>query len=302
MTGNHIDTSFSRNAFMNSKYFSTKHAHYFKIYDQLSTKIKSRGSTSPTIVEIGILHGGSLFMWREIFGPSARVIGVDLNPEATKWRDHGFDIFIGNQSDSNFWDKFYREVGLIDLLIDDGGHTNRQQVITTTCALKNMKPGGIIFIEDTNTSFLKEFGNPSKFSFINFSKKLVDTLHEIDEPSGQHARIGSKIEKISFFDSVVLLEMKEATLVGSAQIDNGGIRDAASDFRYADLGNLISLIKLAKQWSIRLAESTSNKGFRNFVTKAMLQSISLTCSLAFNFLTVARMKNENRLLRRYWRI
>ena len=48
-----------------------------------------------TFVEIGILDGGSLFMWRDFFGNKARIIGVDLNPEAKKWEKEGFEIFIG---------------------------------------------------------------------------------------------------------------------------------------------------------------------------------------------------------------
>ena len=31
-------------------------------------------------------------MWRDYFGPKARIIGVDFNPNAKKWEEHGFEI------------------------------------------------------------------------------------------------------------------------------------------------------------------------------------------------------------------
>jgi len=68
----------SRKSFSKTPFFSTKHESYFKVYDEVVDKIKSKSDQPPTIVEIGILHGGSLFMWRDLFGADARIIGVDL--------------------------------------------------------------------------------------------------------------------------------------------------------------------------------------------------------------------------------
>ena len=51
-------------------------------------------------MEIGVLGGGSLFMWRDYFGPKARIIGVDLNPNAkTMKTQDSKSIFIelGNE-------------------------------------------------------------------------------------------------------------------------------------------------------------------------------------------------------------
>ena len=32
-------------------------------------------------------------MWKNWLGDKARIIGIDLNPEAKKWVDTGFEIF-----------------------------------------------------------------------------------------------------------------------------------------------------------------------------------------------------------------
>ena len=49
-------------------------------------------------------------MWKEYFGEQARIIGIDLNPEAKRLEHEGFEIFIGSQSDKNFWSSFFNKV------------------------------------------------------------------------------------------------------------------------------------------------------------------------------------------------
>ena len=103
---------------------SLKYANYFLIYEELLSKYVGK---KITFVEIGVLHGGSLFMWKEYFGNQANIIGIDLNPKAKQLEKHGFKIFIGDQSSKKFWNEFYSKVGKIDVLLDDGGHDNDQQ-------------------------------------------------------------------------------------------------------------------------------------------------------------------------------
>ena len=67
-------------------------------------------------------------------------------------------------------------MGLIDVVLDDGGHTYEQQIITTECLLSNMQDGGIILVEDTHTSYMEGFGPKSK-SFIEYTKMLIDKLN-----------------------------------------------------------------------------------------------------------------------------
>lgn len=155
-------------AFSSSPYFSIKHTNYFNIYDKLLSEYIGKDIT---FVEIGILDGGSLFMWREFFGKDTRIIGVELNPEAIKWHEHGFEIFIGDQSNPQFWVDFFLEVGDIDVLLDDGGHRNDQQIITVKSSLPHVLDGGLIIVEDTHTSVMK-FESFRKYSFVSYLKKI----------------------------------------------------------------------------------------------------------------------------------
>jgi hypothetical protein len=72
-------------AFKKSNYQAIKYKNYFEIYDQL---FNSYINKKIVFVEIGIFQGGSLQMWRKFFGNKARIIGIDVNPEAKR-----FEIF-----------------------------------------------------------------------------------------------------------------------------------------------------------------------------------------------------------------
>lgn len=52
-----------------------------------------------------------------------------------------------------------------------------QQTQTLVSSIKNIKEDGIIVIEDVHASYLTEFGNPSKNSFVNYSKKIIDLIN-----------------------------------------------------------------------------------------------------------------------------
>ena len=126
-------------SFLESKYYSTKYKKYFDIYDQLFEKFINK---KITIIEIGILNGGSLFMWRKYFGKKARIIGVDLNPKTKLLEKYGFEIFNGDQSNKKFWEKLFKKIGKVDIIIDDGGHTNEQRSLTTVYTVPNINNGG----------------------------------------------------------------------------------------------------------------------------------------------------------------
>ena len=68
--------------YKNLKYPSVKIDSYFQVYEEI---FKNYIGKKITFVEVGVLAGGSLFMWKDYFGKNARIIGIDLNPEAKKW-------------------------------------------------------------------------------------------------------------------------------------------------------------------------------------------------------------------------
>ena len=232
-------------AFSNSPYFSIKHTNYFDIYDKLLSKYIGKDIT---FVEIGILDGGSLFMWRDFFGKNARIIGVELNPEATKWREHGFEIYIGNQSDPLFWREFFNEVGNIDVLLDDGGHRNDQQIITVKSSLPHLRDEGLIIIEDTQTSFMK-FESFQKYSFVNFLQGKIRSLYSrSDELNLESDVFSESVHSLEFFTGVCALHINRSLCTSTQRVENQGVKSDQSDFRYNTDGKLQSALRSAYDW------------------------------------------------------
>ena|SRR5688572_16745625 len=184
--------------------------HYFDIYERYFSGYRG---TSVNLLEVGVSHGGSLQIWREYFGKDANIFAIDINPECKKFEDEKTSIYIGSQEDEKFLKKVIDALPQLDILIDDGGHTMNQQLVSFKNLFPVVKDGGIYLIEDTHTSYWGEYhgGYKKKSSFIEFSKGLVDQMYawHIDNdklvPVNYHTE---NINSISFYDSVVVFEKR----------------------------------------------------------------------------------------------
>jgi hypothetical protein len=153
-----------------------KWMHYFDIYHRHFRRFRGR---RVTIVEFGVFHGGSLQMWKKYFGKRARIIGVDILPECKALEEEQVEIFIGNQEDREFLRRLRKEVGPIDILIEDGGHQMNQQITTFQEMFPAIRDGGVYLVEDLHTSYWPEYGGAYQKpgTFIEFAKKLIDQLN-----------------------------------------------------------------------------------------------------------------------------
>lgn len=219
-------------AFRNSPYLSNKHSSYFQTYGELFEKYRGK---SITFVEIGVFSGGSLFMWRDYFGPQARIIGVEFNPDAVRWREHGFEIHIGSQSDPDFWKNFFEKVGPVDVVLDDGGHTYEQQISTVHYCIPHVNDGGMIAVEDTHTSYFKDFGHPSRYSFIEWVKVLIDNINSrFHSVHASELDYRNSIHSIEAFESIIAFKINRATCIEGHSVTNGGQSVNPQDYRFKD--------------------------------------------------------------------
>lgn len=225
-------------AWQESPAFSLKIDTYFPAYVKLFRHLRG---TDCTFIECGVLGGGSLFMWRKWLGDKARIIGVDLNPEALKWQSQGFEIFIGDQGDPTFWNNLFKDIGKFDALLDDGGHQSFQQIVTLNSALLAAQNDCIIAIEDTATSYFSDFKKHGKYTFINYAKSSTDLLlkkilnssprriSKISNP--KELDIFQKVHSVEFFSGIVAYHVVANLPVTSNLIKNMDSPDI-SDFRY----------------------------------------------------------------------
>ena len=235
-------------SYLSSPSLSIKYDTYFPVYEELLSRYRGK---DVTLVEVGVFNGGSLFMWREYFGPQARIVGIDLNPTAKIWEQHGFEIHIGDQASEGFWREFFEKVGSVDVFIDDGGHTNLQQIATVHCAVEHIRDGGMLIVEDVHASYFREFGNPWGRSFVGFASKIVDAVNSRSAAlKTRRERYANRVHRISFFESIVALHINTTLCKKSVPTSNGGINQNAADFRYQGI---------TKSWLF----STKNRLSRN---------------------------------------
>lgn len=145
--------------------------HYFDVYHRHLQKFVGQ---EVTILEIGVFSGGSLRMWRNYFGAGCRVIGVDIEPASQAYADDRTEIYIGDQADRQFWQTVKQDVSAVDIVIDDGGHTSEQQMVTLEELLPVVRQGGVYIVEDIH----KE-----QSGFTNFIHGLQGSLSAYNKVS-----------------------------------------------------------------------------------------------------------------------
>ena len=226
--------------FENTKNSSSKWEKYFDIYENIFSKYKDKACT---FVEIGVHNGGSLGIWRQYFSKNSKIIGIDINNECKKFEDkeNNIEIFIGNQSDENFWKFFFEKVGKVDIILDDGGHTNLNQIITTACTIKNINDGGVLLIEDAHTSYMPHYNSQIKQSFINFSKKIIDDINFKNQANlGKfNFALNEHVNSIQFFESIVVFFVDRKKTKMNAMVKNEGKDHNVEDLTWE--GNSINI-------------------------------------------------------------
>jgi hypothetical protein len=91
--------------------------------------------------------GKSIIAWKEYFlDVKVDIVEFDRGC-AERFRSQVNNLFIGDQSDLRFLKKI-RARNSYDLIVDDGGHSRKQQIHSLISLWDSVKPGGIYVIED----------------------------------------------------------------------------------------------------------------------------------------------------------
>lgn len=200
-----------------------KWLHYFPVYERHFSDWRNK-----TLVfwEIGVQSGGSLQMWQRFFGPSAIIIGIDIDPECAKHSEDNIVVRIGNQTDKAFLQSIVDDFGPPDIILDDGSHVMSDILETFMYMYPLLSKNGVYMVEDLHTAYDERFGgnmnDPN--TFINVSKSIIDDLN------AEHTY--GKIEPnfmtrftlgIHFYDSVVvyqrgIIPIRKALRTGNADM------------------------------------------------------------------------------------
>jgi hypothetical protein len=237
-----------KEAFTRAKLPTSKYDTYFDAYEAMFSPYRGKDIT---FVEVGVLGGGSLEAWKSYFGKGSRIIGIDLNPELSDFfKTKGYDLYVGDQADPKFWANFFKKVGKIDVLLDDGGHTNVQQWTTFKETLPFVNDGGVIAIEDVHTAYMMGFGNPSELSFMSRAKACLDEINQRScrietrdravwksNPVLEGLQVASYVHSIQFFESVVAFSIDRSRCRTSKEERFGSLselpaKESPEDYRY----------------------------------------------------------------------
>lgn len=149
--------------------------NYYNEYDIMFSRFRDNPIN---LLEIGVQKGGSIATWLEYF-PKAHIVGIDIDPECKQYERDGAKIYIGSQEDANFLKKVEKSEGPFDIVIDDGGHTMKQNLTTFNTLFPLLKEDGIYVVEDLHTSYWGKFGGGlhKGRTMINRIKHLIDDMH-----------------------------------------------------------------------------------------------------------------------------
>jgi trans-aconitate methyltransferase len=139
---------------------------YLQVYDPLFMSLDSISN----LLEIGVYNGDSLRLLQNYF-PNSNIYGFDLTPPRDHHYNDRFKVLLGNQEDRDDLNHIFNSIdGDLDLIIDDGGHTMKQQQTSFGFLFRHLKNGGVYIIEDLHTS---RYGLSSEY--IN-KDDLITTL------------------------------------------------------------------------------------------------------------------------------
>ncbi|GKT44357.1 8-demethyl-8-(2-methoxy-alpha-L-rhamnosyl)-tetracenomycin-C 3'-O-methyltransferase [Colletotrichum spaethianum] len=132
------------------------------------------------------------------------------NPEAV--------LFFGDQSSVPFLRHVGTETtadGLMDIIVDDGGHTMSQQITSLQELWPYLRHGGAYFIEDLQTSFLGTYGGDetradlAKKTAVRWIHELVDDIMSSPVGIAPKNAWSSEIASIDCMAELCVLTKKE---------------------------------------------------------------------------------------------
>jgi demethylmacrocin O-methyltransferase len=169
------------------------------------------------ILEIGVggyenpyIGGNSLRMWKSYF-PFSKIFALDIYDKSFL-EEKRIKIFKGSQVDFTFLDSVIKNIGNIDLIIDDGSHINNHVIESFRYLFPKLKKGGIYVVEDTQTSYWEDYGGNSNnlndnSTIYGFFKALIDGLNheEFILDSYQKTYYDKHIVSMHFYHNMIFI-------------------------------------------------------------------------------------------------
>lgn len=152
---------------------SSRYHNYAVKYDKILSPFRVSFSS---VLEIGVAQGQSMRMWADYF-TKATIHGADIDKASEICESYSNRIkfhLLDQRSRAEL--KNLEQFSPFDLIIDDGNHFWMEQILTFQTLFPYVKKGGIYIIEDTSTSYWKEYKN-NPISTVEYFKNLIDEVN-----------------------------------------------------------------------------------------------------------------------------
>jgi SAM-dependent methyltransferase len=181
-----------------------KWLHYFDIYERHFARFRGQ---APVMLEIGVLGGGSLQMWKEYFGPGAQIVGLDINPECADFAGEGVEVVIGSQDDASVLDALL-ERHAFDIVLDDGSHMMKHMRTSFAHLYGRIAANGVYMLEDLHCCYFDGYdgGLKREGTFIEIVKERIDQLHAQYAKGLKPDAFTRETGGIHIYDSIVAFE------------------------------------------------------------------------------------------------
>lgn len=180
-----------------------KWIHYFDIYERTLQRFVG---TDVRVLEIGVFHGGGLDQLRFFLGEDAVLVGADVDPAARDACAGRFPVAVGDQTDPEFLASIVAEHGPFDVIIDDGGHSMRQQITSIENLFPTLNDGGVYLVEDTHTSYWEGYQDAEQ-TFMEWVKDRVDDVNGYHFAGEAELPVWTThVAGLHVYDSVVVLD------------------------------------------------------------------------------------------------
>lgn len=209
--------------------------HYFEVY---ASYLGDARFEKIDILELGVSSGASLLIWKDFF-PNANIVGLDIRAAPERLQGHierGEIQFVqGDQSSKETLlcciEKSRR--GTFDIIIDDASHVGwLSRASFEFLFLNGLRDGGLYFIEDYGTGYMKDFYDGESYApppcspndkifpshhhgMVGWMKQLIDELHGSAISPTKQSKF--PIAWIQFFPSIAVIgKLTEDGLLGQS--------------------------------------------------------------------------------------
>jgi len=172
------------------------------------------------LLEIGVYDGASVKMWKEYF-PKATIVAIDIDPRCKEFEEDRVHVHIGDQTDIEFLNSVVKQYGHFEVILDDGGHSWKQQIVSYETLFPRLTSGGLYFLEDMHTSYRQNsVWADYHITGIDYFKNLVDKVNlngksfcGYKEINNQHLDYNERnIDYVHFYKSMLVIGKRTESL------------------------------------------------------------------------------------------